>query len=133
MNPRSCVLQDGISDAEYLTDPSGTLGVSQSKSPSPTPSALFSPEPEPESHTNEPPHNPQLRHPTLPLSPLKFQGKRKREIADSDGEDSREGIYAAWGDGVELDSIQQTVSFGEGGLGGLGGGGDGDGGGYEEG
>lgn len=46
--------------------------------------------------------------PTQPLSvllmsPLKSQGKRKREVAESEDEDGNE--YYAWGD--ELDLIQQ--------------------------
>jgi len=89
------------------------------------------PDPEPEPHTNQPPHSsPQPRQLTLPISPLKSQRRRKREIADSedeDGEDGREGVCAAWG-GEQLDSIPQAVGFEREGLGRFGG----DGGEYEE-
>lgn len=113
LSPRLCVAQNGISDAEYLsdTDPNGTPRISQLQLPPHTPST---PLPlGPENHTIKSPHNsPQS---TLPISSLKSQGKRKREIASSEDEDeegSRERVYAAWGDGVELDLIQQ-VGFGE--------------------
>ena len=65
---------------------------------------------------------------------MKSQGKRKREIADSedeDEEDGREGVYAAWGDGVELDPIPQAVGFEKVGLGRFGGDGYSDVGEYE--
>ncbi|KAF8429535.1 P-loop containing nucleoside triphosphate hydrolase protein [Tirmania nivea] len=132
------ISENGISDVEYLpdTDPSGTPRISQPQPPSPTPSTAFPPEPGTNTDNQSPPRSSKSGQPTLLISPLKSQGKRKREIADSedeDGEDGREVVYAAWGDGVEPDSIQQAVGFGEEGLRRFGEDRDGDGGGdYED-
>jgi len=107
-------IQNGISDVEYLpdTDPNGTT-----RTPSPTPQTPAPTiHPSPQSHIGKLSNGPcRPRHPAVPVSPLKSQGKRKREIADSEDEDDGEsGGGELYADGVELDLIQEAEEGGEG-------------------